>query len=258
MPITDQKKYKPYIKVNDISSIGRSHRVFGHKTGRSHHLFSDLELAVFLLFEWNENVLEINEQIELNLDETLLIANEAGIKHPTKDGNNKVMTSDFYITFYKSNRPSIAQLAIQAKYSKDLEDIRTIEKIELERRFWKKKEIDFCIVTELDIPKTVLNNIKWLYPAKNSNLTHLSFDLFEYYANQLSNYENLTLIEFCKKCDMANNNDIGTSLSQIKALLTCNYMSFDIRKDYKKILCLDIVPVKEQYHNCIIEEMKVA
>lgn len=125
---------------------------------------------MFLLFEWNENALEINEQIELNLDETLLIANEAGIKHPTKDGNNKVMTSDFYITFYKSNRPGIAQLAIQAKYSKDLEDIRSIEKIELERKFWKKKEIDFCIVTELDIPKTVLNNIKWLYPAKKFKL----------------------------------------------------------------------------------------
>lgn len=115
MPITDQKKYKPYIKVNDISSIGRSHRVFGHKTGRSHHLFSDLELAVFLLFEWNENILEINEQIELNLDETLLIANEAGIKHPTKDGNNKVMTSDFYITFYKSNRP--IKVTVQALHN---------------------------------------------------------------------------------------------------------------------------------------------
>lgn len=129
MPITDQKKYKPYIKVNDISSIGRSHRVFGHKTGRSHHLFSDLELAVFLLFEWNDNVLEINEQIELNLEETLLIANEAGIKHPSKDGNNKVMTSDFYIAFYKSNRPSIAQLAIQANTQRTWRTLELLKKL---------------------------------------------------------------------------------------------------------------------------------
>ena len=43
--------YQPFVKVADISSLGRSHRVFGHKTKRTHHLISDLELAVFLLFE---------------------------------------------------------------------------------------------------------------------------------------------------------------------------------------------------------------
>ena len=32
MPIQKQNKYKPHLKVNDISSLGRSHRVFGHKT----------------------------------------------------------------------------------------------------------------------------------------------------------------------------------------------------------------------------------
>lgn len=258
MPIQKQNKYKPHLKVNDISSLGRSHRVFGHKTGRSHHLFSDLELAVFLLLEWSDKIAEINEQIELNLDETLSIANEAGINHPKQGGNYKVMTSDFYVTFRKSNQLNTTQLAIQAKYSEDLEDGRTLEKIEIERRFWKKKEIDFRIITELEIPKIVLDNIKWLYPAKNSNLTKLSFELFEYYAGQLSNYKHLTLIEFCKKCDLANDSEIGTSLSEIKALLAHNYMSFDIRNDYKKILCSDIVLAKELYYDYIIEEMKIA
>ena len=45
--------YKPWITVRDLPSEGRSHRIFGHKSQRTHHLVSDLELAVFLLLEWD-------------------------------------------------------------------------------------------------------------------------------------------------------------------------------------------------------------
>ena len=44
-------EYKPWITVRDLPSEGRSHRIFGHKSQRTHHLLSDLELAVFLLLE---------------------------------------------------------------------------------------------------------------------------------------------------------------------------------------------------------------
>lgn len=81
MPIKKPKPYQPFVKVQDISSLGRSHRVFGHKSGRTHHLLSDLELSVFLLFEWNTNVVSINEQFALNLEETLALATELNIKH---------------------------------------------------------------------------------------------------------------------------------------------------------------------------------
>jgi hypothetical protein len=40
------KDYKSWLTVRDVSSVGRSHRIFGHKTRRTHHLLSDLELAV--------------------------------------------------------------------------------------------------------------------------------------------------------------------------------------------------------------------
>ncbi len=48
--------YKPWIKISDISSSGRSHRVFGYKIRRTHHLMSDLELAIFLFFEWESRL----------------------------------------------------------------------------------------------------------------------------------------------------------------------------------------------------------
>ena len=47
-------KYKPFLTVKDNKSLNnRSSRVYGYKTGRTHHLFSDLELAVFLILDRN-------------------------------------------------------------------------------------------------------------------------------------------------------------------------------------------------------------
>ncbi len=48
--------YKPRLTVRDLPSLGRVHRVFGHKSKRTHHLLSDLELSVFLMLEWHSEV----------------------------------------------------------------------------------------------------------------------------------------------------------------------------------------------------------
>uniref|UniRef100_UPI0040380DE2 hypothetical protein n=1 Tax=Vibrio anguillarum TaxID=55601 RepID=UPI0040380DE2 len=78
--------YLPWITVRDVPSDGRSHRVFGHKSQRTHHLLSDLELAVFLTLEWNSQTTDIREQFPLKREETLNIALDNGIKHPAEAG----------------------------------------------------------------------------------------------------------------------------------------------------------------------------
>ena len=78
--------YKPWITVRDLPSDGRVHRVFGHKSQRTHHLLSDLELAVFLLLEWHQDVIQIREQFPLEIEATSQIAQEAGIVHPSQSG----------------------------------------------------------------------------------------------------------------------------------------------------------------------------
>ncbi len=115
--------YKPWIKISDISSLGRSHRVFGHKTKRTHHLLSDLELATFLFLEWSSTILDIREQFPLNYDITLIVAEDKQVKHLSVRDSIHIMTSDFYVV---SSNKNYSQFALQAKYSKDLDDIRTI------------------------------------------------------------------------------------------------------------------------------------
>lgn len=60
------------------------------------------------------------------------------------------MTINFYI-ISKDIKSITSQLAMQAKYIKDLEDARTVDKLELERRYWEQKDVDFKIITEKDI-----------------------------------------------------------------------------------------------------------
>lgn len=72
------RDYKPWITVRDVPSQGRSHRIFSLKTQRIHHLLSDLEAAVFVLLDWNQDVLDIREQFPLERETTLDIAKDIG------------------------------------------------------------------------------------------------------------------------------------------------------------------------------------
>ncbi len=72
-------EYIPFIKIQDVSSKGRSHRVYSTKTNRIHHFLSDLELSIFLIFQWLPNVSDIREQFPLIRDDTDRIHEELGI-----------------------------------------------------------------------------------------------------------------------------------------------------------------------------------
>jgi hypothetical protein len=159
--------YKPWLTVRDLSSQGRSHRVFGHKSQRTHHLLSDLELAVFLLLEWSRSTQDIREQFPLRLEDTKALALESGIDHPSVRGVLQVMSSDFLVNTTDTSQP---KFALQAKYAEALSDARTIEKLELERRYWLQKGVPWWLITEKDIPSVVTQNISWLYPAQRDEI----------------------------------------------------------------------------------------
>ena len=76
--------YKPWLNIQDVSSLGRSTRLRGIKTNRQHEFLSDLERNHFYITEYSDFVVDIREQFPLlKLEETIVIANELGIKHPT-------------------------------------------------------------------------------------------------------------------------------------------------------------------------------
>src|SRR5690606_951560 len=74
--------YKPWLTVQDIPANSRRHRVDSAKFGRTLHLFSDIEYAVFLLAEHSPRVVDAQEQYPIDRELTLKVAHNRGIRHP--------------------------------------------------------------------------------------------------------------------------------------------------------------------------------
>lgn len=158
------KDYKPWITIQDFPSVGRSSRSPGWKSDRIHHLMSNWELRLFYIFEWSKEVQDIREQYPLlDLDLAMEIAKEMGIKYPVNDESKTpyVLTTDFMLTVKQGKKT--VQIARTFKMTKDLGKKRTIEKLELERRYWQKHNIDWAIVTEQEICQIFASNIQWIY-----------------------------------------------------------------------------------------------
>lgn len=102
------KEYKPWFTVRDFPSRGKVHRVFGYKSGRTHHLLCNFDLADFLIFEWHVETLEIREHFPHRLTETQALVEESHITHPSGEGIFQVLTSVFFINTTNSAFPKSA------------------------------------------------------------------------------------------------------------------------------------------------------
>jgi len=220
------QNYRPWLTVRDLPSLGRVHRVFGHKSRRTHHLLSDLELSVFLLLEWLPDVTQIREQFPLDRTLTRKIAADAGITHPAQNGVDQFMSSDFLVDSSNEEAP---KFVFQAKYANKLDDERTVEKLELERRYWLEKGVPWYLITDQQIPKEVSKNVKWLYPAgRDEDDDELAVEQIEFYKYHFTENPNQTIISLCKKLDISYGLNAGESLYEVRRLLAKRYFEFDI------------------------------
>ena len=123
--------YQPWLQIGNFSSTGRGSRIRDHRTGRIHHLFSELETRYYYILAWSEKVLDIREQFPLlPLSETEEIAAALGYKHPRAPGGacDEVMTTDFLLTVRGSDSDPAPHLeARYVKYEKDMANKRTCE-----------------------------------------------------------------------------------------------------------------------------------
>ncbi|WP_455232232.1 TnsA endonuclease N-terminal domain-containing protein [Geopseudomonas aromaticivorans] len=156
------KDYQPFIFIQELSSSGESVRVLGSVTGRTHHLLSGIELAAFTIFDWHRATLDIREQFPLPIEDTLNICNQLGIKHPQIRGNLRVVTTDFLIDL--SNRKP---LALAVKSVSSLSDVRTIEKLQIEKTYWENQGIEWRLFTDHEVSKQLKENLLWLRPMLN-------------------------------------------------------------------------------------------
>lgn len=175
--------YTPWIRVQDFASRGVVSRVKGVTTGRVHHLMSKNELAYFYALDWSDNVIDIREQYPLSdLECAVKMAAQSGIKYPTDkaSGYPYVLTCDFMITTVDGVK------ARTIKMTSELSNARTLEKLEIERRYWLEQGVDWKIITEREISYQKAKNIEWLYMAQD-------FDLYDSAEDELIQAQNMML-----------------------------------------------------------------
>lgn len=222
--------YKPWIYIHDFPSKGVVSRVKGITTGRIHHLLSNYELCYFYLLDWSEKAIDIREQFPLaDLSDAIRIADKMGVRYPYNmvSGFPYVLTSDFLIT------TKDGMVARSVKHTKDLENPRVREKLEIERQYWKARDINWQLVTEKEISKTKARNIEWLLTGSDlseliaaDEIRHDSKEYFiELYADMSVNFSRiLNTVEH----DL--NLQEGTAMCIFKTLVLERKISLDMEK----------------------------
>lgn len=220
--------YKPWLEVASVSSIGRSRRVWSPKTGRTHHLLSDVEHDLFLACEWAQNVIDIREQYPLPRSVTQTIAQKLRIRHPFYPSTNvpTVMTVDILLTVLVDGEKKF--LALNAKRDEEANDVRSLEKLEIQRTALEEMEISHYLIYDSQIPQQKLRNIEWIRGAlmKEGEIEpYVGF--FKGLASRMS--EELaaaagpvlaaTVEEYCTAFDARHGVQTGTGLRVVRMLM---------------------------------------
>ncbi len=237
--------YKPWLLIQDVPSIGLATRDKGWKTQRVHHFMSKLEWMFFYILEWSLIVVDIREQFPLDLEETIAISKSLGVPHPTnrKTKDLVVMTTDFCITLKETVNEEDQIRTI--KYSKDLSNPRTIEKLEIERVYYSNRNMSWGIVTELDINTIIAKNIEWVHAFRDLNLlSPLTKELVQNIKSYLEPClyaEKVPLRYFTDACDSHLDLDKGTSLLAVRHLIATRQFQVDMAIPISPSKRLDLI-----------------
>lgn len=241
-------EYKPWLHIQDVPSLGRSTRLKGNKVPRQYEFLSDLERDYFYLLEFSDVVVDIREQYPLlPMEETLLISEELGIKHPIDPKTQEpiVMTTDFIVT---TNGKKNTNVARTIKYKNDLANERVLEKFEIERVYWERQGIDWGIVTESEISKTMATNIAFVHgyadlryidgfqDIDQSELTEFSI----YLIGRLL-YEEFSLREIAQQLEKHYGLIAGSGIALFKHLVITKAIEIDLSEKFN---VGQIIPIK--------------
>lgn len=225
------------LKVTTFSSKGRATRIYSYKTKRIHHLQSDNQLKVFLIFEWIDSIKDIKENIELkDLEETIYnVENLRLDKFKDKEtGQLYQLHTNFLIKILKERE--YEEIAISVKSLSELERKTVIEKLEIERRYWKAKNIKFYLITEKEIDNQMVENIRWcreaLIDKSIENKTEIAEKL--YYFLQENKEE--ILLEVLNGFDAEQDLKNGTALFMFRYLIAVKeiYINMKAKIDLNK------------------------
>ncbi|NBD25632.1 TnsA endonuclease N-terminal domain-containing protein [Paenibacillus glycinis] len=225
-------KYVPWTKTHEFASKGRATRIHGIKTNRIHHLHSDNQLRAFFLFEWSEKVLDIRECFPL-LDVMECIDNKDDLlfdKFRDKEsGEPLVLTTNFVLTIRNAESKEV-QITRTIKDSSEFSRQLTFEKLEIERRYWNSKGIEWKVITEKQLPRQVHKNIEWVRTTLLDENININKNEYSDLLLQLliANYE-CKLADVLRKFDLMEGCSKGLGLYLFRYLIAKKKIKVDLK-----------------------------
>lgn len=208
--------------------------MLGLKTGRIHHLHSDNQYRAFLLFEFNSKVVDIRESFPL-LDINEVIDDKEDLRFDKfADRETKepyVLTTNFVLTVKDDDGKEIL-LARTIKNTTELKRKITFEKLEIERRYWQQRGVDWKVITEKQLPRQLAKNIEWVRETMlegsegQLNKEELSAVLLRY----LLENDKLSLKEILKLFDKTEGLQKGSALFLFRYLIAKKEIVIDMTK----------------------------
>jgi hypothetical protein len=215
--------YRPWLRPRELPKQGILRQLVSIKHGRQHALVGDFEQALFVVAEWPLKTRDMRERfpllpIDCNID-TMAIARKIGVKHPTAPGSAEpaVMTTTLR-TFGEPDGDPIQQSLAFVRLD-DLSKPRVLDKLEIARIYALKRGWQWRIVTQLEAPQGLVNNIlrlraKWHLKTRcvaGADVDAVADRLFRV----LTSRRNRPLAELCQAEDSRQSWDPSTSLSVV-------------------------------------------
>lgn len=246
--------YKPWISIYDFSSQGRVARIKGKKIDRIFHLLSSIESSMFYILQWDDSVKDIREQYPLlSVNETIDISENLGIKHPVdnKTGVAYVVTTDFLVTRLIEGKEIMLAYAI--KPIGELSKQRVIDKLKIEETFWAKRSIKWQLVTDMDINRTMVSNIKWFFEAYDierlinpKNVNQMTEILYSFIQENTDKSAIRSVIELDEVYDV----EQGNFLTLLKHLLAHKFLIYDLSKPFSNSIKLSEIQINKEKFKC--------
>lgn len=214
--------YIPWVLTHDYSSLGRATRLKGIKIPRIFHLQSDIQYRAFLLFEYQTSVIDIRETYPLlDVMDTINIDNLRFDKYRDKETNEPyVITTNFLLTL-KDEDGKEKFIARTVKNTSELKRKISWEKLEIERRYWNEKGIEWKVITEKQLPRQLAKNLEWVRETllegggEELDKVALSANLL----SELYNHENIPVKNLLKMFDENEGLPNGTGLFLLRYLI---------------------------------------
>lgn len=164
--------YKPFITTSEFNSLGTTAVIKDWKTGRGVHCLSQGEVLWYYILRWDDQNLDIREQIPLNMNEIKKIADSLNVDIPKAGAF--IMTTDFLVERIDG------AIAYSIKNDRNLTQ-RTLELLCIEKMYWVNQGIEFKLLFKEDVNRILSTNIRIVtefYDEKNifdeiSKIKHL-------------------------------------------------------------------------------------